>query len=145
MRFTRQFSSTLWTWEKRSLTVGKNLLTQKRDNYTNKVLLLIYQVSHFATFIFSKFFQLEWITWKKCQIVLMFIQILYSNPWLTNSYGTCKMGYLFWIRINYLEKMPDCPYVHKILYSNRWPTNSYGTCKMRYLFWTRINYLEKTS
>ena len=37
--FTRKCSSHSWTGEKRSLTVGKIFFTQKRDNYTNKVLL----------------------------------------------------------------------------------------------------------
>ena len=36
--FTRKFSSPLWTGEKRSLTVDEIFFTQKRDNYTNKVL-----------------------------------------------------------------------------------------------------------
>ena len=36
--FTRKCSSHSWTGEKRSLTVGKIFFTQKRDNYTNKVL-----------------------------------------------------------------------------------------------------------
>ena len=38
--FTRKCSSHSWTGEKRSLTVGEIFFTQKRDNYTNKVLLL---------------------------------------------------------------------------------------------------------
>ena len=38
--FTRKCSSHSWTGEKRSLTVGKIFFTQKRDNYTNKVLFL---------------------------------------------------------------------------------------------------------
>ena len=37
--FTRKCSSHSWTGEKRSLTVGEIFFTQKRDNYTNKVLL----------------------------------------------------------------------------------------------------------
>ena len=36
--FTSKCSSHSWTGEKRSLTVGKIFFTQKRDNYTNKVL-----------------------------------------------------------------------------------------------------------
>ena len=36
--FTRKCSSHSWTGEKRSLTVGEIFFTQKRDNYTNKVL-----------------------------------------------------------------------------------------------------------
>ena len=39
--FTRKCSSHSWTGEKRSLTVGEIFFTQKRDNYTNKVLFLI--------------------------------------------------------------------------------------------------------
>ena len=39
--FTRKCSSHSWTGEKRSLTVGKIFITQKRDNYTNKGLFLV--------------------------------------------------------------------------------------------------------
>ena len=39
--FTRKCSSHSWTGEKRSLTVGEIFFTQKRDNYTNKVLLFV--------------------------------------------------------------------------------------------------------
>ena len=39
--FTRKCSSHSWTGEKRSLTVGEIFFTQKRDNYTNKVLFSI--------------------------------------------------------------------------------------------------------
>ena len=39
--FTRKCSSHSWTGEKRSLTVGEIFFTQKRDNYTNKVLLFM--------------------------------------------------------------------------------------------------------
>ena len=39
--FTRKCSSHSWTGEKRSLTVGEIFFTQKRDNYTNKVLFLL--------------------------------------------------------------------------------------------------------
>ena len=41
--FTRKCSSHSWTGEKRSLTVGEIFFTQKRDNYTNKVLFLVKQ------------------------------------------------------------------------------------------------------
>ena len=45
--------------EKKGHSVGKNLLTQKRDNYTNKVLLIFEKVPHFrnSTILFTIFVQ----------------------------------------------------------------------------------------
>ena len=64
--FTRKCSSHSWTGEKRSLTVGEIFFTQKRDNYTNKVLVDHFGVgsipgdNNFSLFFHLKFFHWVW-------------------------------------------------------------------------------------